>query len=402
MKLRIEYPVLTSGVPYRTSKERLVILTDSAEFDIPDFSSAEVPEVASMVTGLAARDVIRFRGHGDHVYTKLADREEVLDGSATSYSLVLPSNGKPPEDRVWSPLNRSYAEQLSHVRYHHSSDQASKVFPPSAVEVVSGRAETARLGGIEDYRFNEIVTTPFLHARQEMFKASRDLIMVDGELWRCNIAPFIAYAPRRGGMPDHRINASTYASPVHVPLSEVGCFGSYYDFSLVFGALDVDEGFERAMDVARRISAEEVIPARPAVGIEVFDPSYFRDQDVTPIGLLHCAHKIRENLSHGLLRGRGPYDNALTAHQKIGMNVGNFSAEALLLLHSIANEIPETDRTGDYGRLASLVRQASETPEAYSPGRTEEQEFICMSANVDMWENRPITAPLAGAAFNPA
>nr|WP_250807569.1 hypothetical protein [Neorhizobium tomejilense] len=368
------------------------------EADIPDFTATEIEEVARM-HGRDHRQETSILGHEGQIYTELAPKGLVDDGYALTHRLQLPRDGQRLDEYVWSPLAVRYHDALLQLRFDNGSGVDAKVFPQGAIDVVAGRHDKSLIGTREDYRFNALDEDPFHEAREIMSAAAADLVMVDGAIWRRSHLPVIAQVPQAGSLPTRRIMASTHISTIHVPLSEVGRFGYGFEFSVVTGGLDREEGYQLAEDITRQLGGTDIRQAHPEVAIHVYDHSYFTDQDATPVWLLHCAHKIRDNLCHRLLQARGSYDNETAAVRRVAMNARNFSPEALLLLHSLTREIPETDVTGDYTRLASLVRQAAATPEATSFGKSPLMEQLVMNAAVDQWENRPIVAPALGSPF---
>lgn len=399
MKRVIEYPVLTSGTPVRTSKPRAVFLTDSMEVDIPEVAAGDL-DVAAVMTDCHSGTEKTIYGMDGRLYAPITDlRGTDAEDLLSRHVFTMPDeNIRKAEMYPWSPLQRQYDPILRQIRFDHASQVSSKIFPENVAKVLAGRESSTRPGFRSDFQFKELDEQPFQDAREAMQVIAEDLLVVGKELWRRCHAPVISHIPYQS-VPMRRVARGSHLATAHIGIREFAEIIGH-EFAVITGANASIEGERIASDISQR---HDYVGAQPGLlmretgqRVEVFDETYFEEQDTSALWLVHCAVRAANNMSLALLKTRGTYDNEMPVHKKISYNLSRISADDILLFKRMEDALSTIDDTPDYGNLADLVLQASATPICHRNSEIDNNARSIMDAAVENWDNRPIPSPLSG------
>ncbi len=401
MRQIVEFPVLTRGIPHRSTKERHVLLTDRIEVEIPEARRSETSDVARVEN---REDHHIFLGYAGVVYERIANRAAMAEGQVFSHFLKLNrENDREFENRVWSPLAFKQEAILRDLRYQNGTGSAldTHLFPKVAADVVAGRNNLSALGYFHEFQFKELSLHALEATRDFMRGEASKLLLVDGELWRQCRPPLVTYIPHHGAGAHRAIDRRTVMSPLHVPLRNV-MEAHTWELRVISSLADMESGYDIAVDISRRFGGGGPdFEVRQTEHIELLDPSYFRDFDPTAAQLLHTACAVRDWITHKYLRPRGPYDKELVPHKRLAMNMQTLPIECLVLLKSLVTEISVPEEDLRCGVLADLLRQATDMPSVRPQGRDPEFARVFLERIVEEWENRPIEMPTVSPSITP-
>jgi hypothetical protein len=390
MKLNIHYPVLARGIPERGVKERMILLSDSADFEIPEYSSRDLVRAAT------------FRGRSPERLPMIYSLDGALY-SNMSGTTVNPTDFQAvdfifgkfrafPIERPWAALHVEQHNAIQQIRDDCGTQLSSSLSPETAANVVADRETVACLTHRNEYRYKAIDEVAFVESRKKMQEALSRIIMVDGRLWRQCHAPVVSYCPLMGVPPTRAINAHVLEAPHFRSEAEL-LEPLGMSLNIVCGADDAEEGVTLAKEITARFPGSSTgdHELRYLNGEFVAHEPVLLATDAAALGILQCAISASEWMATKLMRGRGDYDDHTSMQRKIINNVTSVSVSDIATLKGLVDGIARANAHGVDDALADYVRAAFDSPMFFSTIQDEEVSLGIVNACLDRWDNEPIS-----------
>lgn len=142
MKLNIHYPVLAWGKPERSIKDRMILQTDSADFEVPEYSGRELVRAATF-RGRHFNQADAIYALGDALYSRMSstpvDRDHFGD---TSVTFQFGKHRSFPVERPWAAVHVDQYEAIQQIRDQNGTQLSSALSPEDVANVVAGREKS--------------------------------------------------------------------------------------------------------------------------------------------------------------------------------------------------------------------------------------------------------------------
>jgi len=186
MQIKIEYPIITTGKPARSSRRKTVVLKDVAVVDIPGYSrqGSRVAMVADGRLGLHGTEYFGFDGS---LYTRTgyvlgdADHIRYRFGTAERHGPLV---GHLNRDllKIGQDLRRAHSKAIASVLYPSQlADYFARVLHPSQpthAEIAAG----ADLPSIDLAEVSELDESDIARQRDRFLEHAARHVLMDGEL----------------------------------------------------------------------------------------------------------------------------------------------------------------------------------------------------------------------------
>lgn len=391
MKVRIGYPVLARGRPEKSVKERLILLKDSAEFDIPEYSRRELVRAARIEDERRGDRSIYARD--DRLYAHLAGEDQVSNPDYwNKVHFEFNKGRKPQSNRPAAALLRAQNAVLSQLRDDHGTQLSSVLSPATVADVVAGRQGGTELAPRTDFSFKSLDEEAFQHARAAMWDAVSHLILVDGQLWQQCRSPLVSYEPMMGGPPTRAINVQILEAPHHVSVVEM-LEPLRMGQTIICGCDELDEGQAIASEITSRLpsTTRDDHQLRRINGQLVAEAPELLATDAAAIGMLHCAISTRSWMALNLSRGKGVHDDHTSTQDRFLGNMAKASLAELITLKGLVDGIERAETHGVDDELVEHVRSAMGSELSYGFTRKRKIAKQVVEATLDRWDNRPIS-----------
>ncbi|MBY3432743.1 hypothetical protein HFN89_00955 [Rhizobium laguerreae] len=392
MKLNMHYPVLARGKPERSVKERMILLSDSADFEIPEYSERDIVRAVT-VDAPRPFQTPAIYAVDDALYSRMSP----IQFDESNFKGVDFSFGKHrafPLERPWAELHMAQHEAIRQIRDDNGTQLSSVLSPEPVANVVAGRENVTQLTHRHSYRYKEIDEMAFVEARTKMQESVSRIIMVDGTLWRQCRPPVVCYSPLMGMPPTRAINvellvASHFSSPIGFlkPLRQ--------HLHIICGLNDTEEGENLARQITSRFpgSSREDEQLRNFDGDVIVHEPDLLASDAAALGVLQCAISASEWMATNLMRGKGDYDDHTSQQQRILRNVTTANVSDVLTLKGLTDGIARADTHGVDDALVDHVRAVLGHPMFFGTIRAREVSRGIIEACLDRWDNQPISVP---------
>ncbi len=399
MKVRIGYPVLARGRLERSVKERLILLKDSAEFEIPEYSSRELVRAARIEYDGWNKAIY---ASGDCLYSYLASDGQVRNPDYwNNVHFDFHKTRKPESNRVSAALVRTQSAILRQLRDDHGTQLSSALSPTNVADVVAGRGTGTELAPRSDFTFKSIDEVAFQHARAVMHDSVSRLMLVDGHLWQQCHAPVVIYEPLMGVPPTRAINARVLQAPFYASMTDM--LDTLYNAQgLICGANEMDEGEAVVRDITMRYpgTTADDHRIRPLNGQLIAEVPELLATDTAALGILHCAISTKGWMAVNLTRGRGLHDDHSPAQDRLLDGFIKASMVEMIALKGLVDGIARAESHGVDDELVEHVRVATNSDLSYGYTRPRDIAQQIVEACLDRWDNRPISV-LAHAGATP-
>jgi hypothetical protein len=390
MKVRIGYPVLARGRLEKSVKERLILIRDSADFEIPEYSRRELVR-AARIEGVGRNRAIY--GLGEHLYAHLAPANHVANPEYWNRTYFdFHKARKPQIDHPAAALIRQHSAVLRQLRDDHGTQLSSALSPTAVADVVAGRSVGTDLAPRSDFNFKSIDEEAFQHAKNVMRDSVARLMLVDGHLWQQCRAPVVTYEPLIGNVPTRAINSMILEAPVHESLVEI-LERLHLAQCIISGGDEMHEGEALAREITTSCpgTTEDDHQIRPLNGRLVTEVPELMATDTASLGILHCAISTRGWMALNLSRARGHYDDHTSVPDRLLGNMANATLAEMITLKGLVDGIARAESQGVDDELVEHVRSAMNSELSYGYTRQRDVTQQIVEASIDRWDNRPIS-----------
>lgn len=388
MRVRIDYPVLTRGIPERSVKERMILLSDAGEYDIPEYSHRDLVRAATFPRN-AHSAIYALDGV---LYQKIADTNQVSSPDYWKAAFQFSKHRAFPIERPWAELHKAQYAAIQQVRDDNGSQLSSSLSPDAIANVVAGRENIASLQNRTQFPCRVIDEQAFVEARERMRSSVERLILVDGSLWRPCHAPVVCYSPLQGLPPTRAINAQTLEAPYFATPQEL-LKPLRHELCIICSGAETDEGEALAREITARFPGGTVDDQRIRhlnLDLVVEAPELLA-ADSASLGVLQCAISASEWMAKNLTRGRGGYDDHSSAQDRLLNNLSTASLDDVLVFKGLIDGIARANTHGVDDQLVDHVRAAMNSTLSVSTIRERVVSHWIIEACLDRWDNQPIT-----------
>lgn len=399
MRVCISYPVLTRGRLEKSVKERLILLKESAEFDIPEYSSRELVRAARIEAEPRSRSIYAL---DDRLYAHLAPEARAADPDYwNKVHFEFHKTKKPQSNHAAAALIRAQSAVLRQLRNDHGTQLSSALFPATAAAVVAGREIGTELSPLTDFTFKSIDEEAFQQARAVMRDSASRLILVDGQLWQQCQSPLVTYEPLIGRPPTRAINAQILEAPHYVSTVEM-LETLRLGQTILCGGQELEEGQAIARDITARFpdTTADDFQMRPLNCQLIAEVPELLATDTASLGILHCAISTRGWMAVNLSRRLGDHDDHTTVQDRFLFGMANASLADMIALKGLVDGIARAESHGVDDELVEHVRSSMNSELSYGYTRKREVAQQIVEASIDRWDNRPISV-LAHAGATP-
>ncbi|MCV9964277.1 hypothetical protein OIU34_20535 [Pararhizobium sp. BT-229] len=392
MRVRIDYPVLTRGIPERSVKERMILLSDAGEFDIPEYSHRDLVRAATL-PGAPLFGTNAIYGLDGILYENIADMNQVRSPDYWRASFQFGKHRAFPIERPWAELHKPQYAAIQQVKDDNGSQLSSSLSPEAIANVVAGRENIAPLQNRAQFPCRVIDEQAFVEARDRMRSSVERLILVDGALWRPCHAPVVCYSPLVGLPPTRAINAQVVEGPYFTSPQEF-LKPLRHELHIICAASETDEAAALAREITASFpgaTAEDHQIRVPLGRMMTVEAPELLATDAVALGVLQCAISASEWMAINLTRGRGGYDDHSSAQDRLLNNLSAASFDDVLTFKGLIDGIARANTHGVDDQLVDHVRAAMNSPLSVSTLREREVSQGIMTACLDRWDNQPIT-----------
>jgi hypothetical protein len=340
MKIEIEYPVITTGTPLRTNKERTVILKDTATFDVPEYFLDEAPVGFRWER---RRNIHILRMINGQLYEPIAGQEAIEKPDYWKYSFKFQVF-----EGFWfkslepqAPLEFHNNPKLIRLREEAGMKLGTAFYPPEVVDVVASRVVYQQLNFRKDVELRDIVEEEFFTARSQMQDAVDNLALIGGALWRRCQPPMLttqfSSSPNGPRSLQHDILVRPYYEDLKYVVESLGGL-----IKLVHNVADGDIASHVLGDILTKhgynMQAPDFLNSVDLSSVEVFEPDLIEFPSAD-FSILHAADLMVSAIGSRLTQKLSSMDDRNAPGALLRRNLDRIGTDHLILYKNLIDSL---------------------------------------------------------------
>jgi hypothetical protein len=387
MKIKFDYPVLTTARLGRSTKERTVVVLDSDEFVVPEISANEVEQTVSWKDFGNPRRVIQINGTW---FQKLNSSYNLNLGHHIPYYFDFQgmSSRGPRQIKPQGALEHLIGKKILKILRENKGTVASVLATDELINTVAGDVAAADLKKRDNEIFSKVDDEPFEDAKEQMREAAEKLLTINGEFWQRCQTPMLWSGLGTFNSVRHEVYAHTYFENVENFVSSHWIKPALV--SSISGLDENDEFFTSFLGLNGKEAEQNI---RDINSLELnFENSEEIKIDGPSYTLMHLAHLAISEAGEALTKRVMPVHKLNIMSFVFRENLSAFGPDRLLELQrtfsALHNAYVLGEATEDLIQCVRripndvLIQMDEQTVEGYSKAIVDEA--------VSRWEDRPV------------